>query len=52
MRKRTHCPIGTASFAVKDPTHFFRPIGYEHSPFTHCLAEKDRLERMRPHAQF
>ncbi|PVF94300.1 hypothetical protein CPB86DRAFT_50427 [Serendipita vermifera] len=28
--------IGVALFARKDQIHFFREIGYRHSPFQHC----------------
>jgi hypothetical protein len=28
--------IGAALFADKDEIHFFKEIGYEHYPFTHC----------------
>jgi len=28
--------IGASLFGGKDGVHFFREIGYEHYPFTHC----------------
>ncbi|KAI0249097.1 glycosyltransferase family 15 protein [Lactifluus subvellereus] len=31
--------IAAALFAGKDRIHFFREIGYEHSPYMHCPAE-------------
>jgi alpha 1,2-mannosyltransferase len=39
--------IGAALFAGTDHIHFFREIGYEHPPYTHCPAEKPIWERGR-----
>jgi alpha 1,2-mannosyltransferase len=39
--------IAAALFAGKDRIHFFREIGYEHNPYTHCPAEKDLWTRGR-----
>ncbi|ETW76806.1 glycosyltransferase family 15 protein [Heterobasidion irregulare TC 32-1] len=39
--------IAVALFAHKDQLHFFREIGYEHSPYTHCPKEKDLWQRGR-----
>jgi len=39
--------IAAALFAGTDRIHFFRDIGYEHSPYTHCPAETDLWERGR-----
>lgn len=33
--------IAAALFAGVDGIHFFREIGYEHPPFTHCPSEED-----------
>ena len=33
--------IGAALFGGMDKIHFFREIGYEHPPFTHCPSEED-----------
>jgi alpha 1,2-mannosyltransferase len=33
--------IAVALFAGKDRIQFFREIGYEHSPYTHCPAEEE-----------
>jgi len=39
--------IAAALFAGTDRIHFFREIGYEHAPYTHCPAEDDVWERGR-----
>ncbi|KAA1473257.1 glycosyltransferase family 15 protein [Dentipellis sp. KUC8613] len=39
--------IAAALFARKDQIHFFREIGYEHNPYTHCPAEEDAWVRGR-----
>ena len=39
--------IGAALFAGKSRIHFFREIGYEHSPFTHCPTEEELWKRGR-----
>ncbi|THH15416.1 hypothetical protein EW146_g5055 [Bondarzewia mesenterica] len=39
--------IATALFARKDQIQFFREIGYEHNPYTHCPKEEDLWERGR-----
>lgn len=39
--------IAAALFTRKDQLHFFREIGYEHSPYTHCPKEKDLWQRGR-----
>ena len=38
--------IGASLFGAKDGVHFFREIGYEHYPFTHC-PQGDMWERGR-----
>ena len=39
--------IAAALFAGVDKIHFFREIGYEHSPYTHCPAEEATWKRDR-----
>jgi len=39
--------IGAALFAGADKIHFFREIGYEHPPYTHCPAEEDLWRKGR-----
>jgi Glycolipid 2-alpha-mannosyltransferase len=39
--------IAAALFAGKSRIHFFREIGYEHSPYTHCPAEEELWKRGR-----
>ncbi|KAI0067471.1 glycosyltransferase family 15 protein [Artomyces pyxidatus] len=39
--------IGAALLARKDQIQFFREVGYEHNPYTHCPAETDLWERGR-----
>jgi hypothetical protein len=37
--------IAAALFTNKRDLHFFREIGYEHNPYTHCPKENDLWER-------
>jgi alpha 1,2-mannosyltransferase len=39
--------IAAALFAGKSRIHFFREIGYEHSPYTHCPADEVLWKRGR-----
>jgi alpha 1,2-mannosyltransferase len=39
--------IGAALFGGTDKIHFFREIGYEHPPFTHCPSEEDMWRQGR-----
>ena len=39
--------IAAALFAGKDRIQFFREIGYEHAPYTHCPAEERLWEQAR-----
>ncbi|KAI0310221.1 alpha-1,2-mannosyltransferase-like protein [Amylostereum chailletii] len=37
--------IAAALLARKDQLHFFREIGYEHNPYTHCPVEEELWAR-------